>query len=204
MSPRVFIVDDDHAVRKALGLLLGSVGLETMAFASAREFLAFYKPSTRPVAECLVVDVRMPGMSGLELQHELHVRDIKVPVIVLSGYADVPMAVRAMTAGAVTFLQKPVNEQALIDCIQDALKRSVANGGRPKSSLLDEYRSHLTARQCEVFDLMLKGFQTKHIAERLKLSPRTVEVHRANILERLHASTSAELIRQLLDASTDM
>ena len=201
---KVFIVDDDDAVRKALGLLLCSVGLDTESYPSAQDFLAAYHPGDRPQAECLVVDVRMPGMSGLELQDELRARGLDIPVIMLSGYADVPMAVRAMRAGALTFLKKPVNEQELIDCIQDALKRRAPNGGvRTRSNLIEEYRGLLTPRQREVFDLILKGLQTKHIADRLALSPRTVEVHRAKILERLHATTSAELIRQLFEATSE-
>lgn len=200
MSPRIYIVDDDDAVRKALSLLLHSVGLEAATFASAAEFLAAYQAGASTDPECLITDVRMVGMSGLELQDELRRRAIVIPVILLSGYGDVPMAVRAMKAGAETFLRKPVNEQELIDCLHDALKRAPANGTRTRRQLLSAYHAHLTARQSEVLDLLLRGLQTKHIADRLGLSPRTVEVHRARILERLNATNSVELIRQLLDA----
>jgi two-component system, LuxR family, response regulator FixJ len=198
--PRIaYLIDDDVAVRRALALLFRSVRLEVQTFASAEEFLDLYRPHAPDARRCLVTDVRMPGMNGLELQEELRRRNIVLPLILISGHADVRLAVRAMRAGALTVLEKPVNEQELIDVVHQALNShdlgEMANG---QSSALEVQRALLTERQRDVFDLLIRGLQTKDVARQLDLSPRTVEVHRANILERLHISSFSQLLRQIL------
>lgn len=198
MSHKIYIVDDDDAVRTALALLLRSVQLTAETFESAQSFLEVV--AERPPSErhCLVADVRMAGMSGLELQEELRRRQIELPVIMMSGHGDVPMAVRAMRMGAVSFLQKPVNEQELIDLINLSLNGNASHDHHTAHDGVQARRALLTARQCQIFDLLMLGLQTKEVAHRLALSPRTVEVHRAHILERLGAPSFSYLISDLL------
>jgi two-component system, LuxR family, response regulator FixJ len=198
--PRIaFLIDDDVAVRRALALLFRSVRLEVQTFASAEEFLDLYRPHAPDARRCLVTDVRMPGMNGLELQEELRRRNIVLPLILISGHADVRLAVRAMRAGALTMLEKPVNEQELIDVVHQALNgHDLGEMASGQSSALEVQRALLTERQRDVFDLLIRGLQTKDVARQLDLSPRTVEVHRANILERLHISSFSQLLRQIL------
>lgn len=198
MTSVVYLIDDDVAVRNSLALVFRSVQLEVEAFGSAEEFLSAYRPQPTDKRACLVTDVRMPGMSGLELQNELSRRGISMPVIVISGHADVPQTVRAMRAGALTVLQKPVNEQDLIDTIHQALSEAPSGNMAIRSSVLDAYRSQLTERQREVFDLLMRGLLTKDVARQLNLSHRTVEAHRAKILERLQIGNFSQLLRQLL------
>ena len=198
MARIVYLIDDDAAVRKALALVFRSVQLDVKAFGSAEEFLAAYQPAAPEDRGCVVTDVRMPGMSGLDLQDELHRRNIQLPLIVISAHANIPQAVRAMLAGALTVLEKPVNEQELIDDIHRALSPQVAEEKLGHSAALDGYRKLLTGRQCEVFDLLMLGLQTKDVARRLDLSHRTVEVHRARILKRLQLTSFSSLLRQLL------
>lgn len=198
MSSIVYLVDDDASVRRALSLLLSSVELEVKAFSSAGEFLVAYPKLRGQARECLILDVRMPGMSGLDLQVELASRHLELPVIMLSGHADVPMAVKAMRAGAVTFLEKPVNEQELIDTVLGVLKSAPARGGGGKHERLEAHRAQLTERQRSIYDLLMQGLQTKEVARRLEISPRTVEVHRSRILERLGARSFTQLIQDLL------
>lgn len=199
MQKIAYLIDDDVAVRRALALLFRSARLEVQTFASAEEFLDLYRPHAPDARRCLVSDIRMPGMSGLELQDELLKRHFALPLILISGHADVPLAVRAMRAGALTVLEKPVNEQELIDAINQALNANelgcVASG---HTSALEAQRALLTDRQRDVFDLLIHGLQTKDVARQLDLSPRTVEVHRANILERLNVSSFSQLLREIL------
>ena len=198
MSHKVYIVDDDSAVRKALALLLRSVEFDVETFVSAQAFLEAYQPAPPGTRCCLVTDLRMPGMSGLELQHELRRLNISIPLIVISAHVDVALAVRAMRAGALSVLEKPLNEQELIDSIHHAVN-AITPGERPSQAMvLAEYRERLTQRQCQVFDLLMQGLQTKEVARQLDLSHRTVEVHRAKILERLQVSSFSQLLRQLL------
>lgn len=200
----VYLIDDDDAVLDALALLLRSVRLRVETFKSADSFLAAL--NERPLAPraCVVTDVRMPGMSGLDLQTELTKRNISIPMIVLSAHADIPIAVRAMRTGALSVLEKPVNEQELIDLLHQALQ-APADAANAQSSftnaMLVRHRSRLTDRQKEVFDELMKGLQTKEVARRLGLSHRTVEVHRANILERLQVHSFSQLLRELLTQS---
>jgi two-component system response regulator FixJ len=196
-SPVVFIVDDDEAVRSSLRLLLKSVGLVPAALGSAREFLDKYDP-TQP--GCLVLDVRMPEMSGLELQEKLNLQGAVIPVIFITGHGDVPMAVEAMRAGAYDFLQKPFRDQDLIDRIQRALQkdrasRTVLN----ERSLLHERLESLTPREREVLTMVTAGKPNKTMAADLGVSQRTVEIHRARVMEKMGASSLAQLVRMVMD-----
>jgi two-component system response regulator FixJ len=195
--PIVFIVDDDEAVRNSLRLLVKSVGLTAAALVSAQEFLASYDP-LQP--GCLVLDVRMPGMSGLELQQQLNLRGAVIPVIFITGHGDVPMAVEAMQQGAFDFLQKPFRDQDLIDRIQRALDKDRANRAElGKHNRLRERHQALTPREREVLALVMTGKANKVMAADLGLSQRTVEVHRARVMEKMGASSLAHLVRMVLD-----
>jgi len=195
----VLVVDDDPGVRNAMRSLLKSVGLNSLLFGSAQEFLAAYQPSQQG---CLVLDIRMPGMSGLELQQQLNMRGAVIPVIFMSGHGDIPMAVEAMQHGAFDFLQKPFRDQDLLDRIQ----RAIVKDGELRKSLgeHERIRSHLeslTPREREVLDLMTQGLQNKSIAQKLAVSPRTIEIHRARVMEKMNAHSVAELVRMMLDLS---
>jgi FixJ family two-component response regulator len=196
-SPVVMVVDDDGGVRNAMRALLKSVGLSATLFASAQEFLAGYDPQQ---PGCLLLDIRMPGMSGMELQQELNLRGAVVPVIFMSGHADIPMAVEAMQHGAFDFLQKPFRDQDLLDRIQRAIakdgERRVALGERTR---INARLESLTDREREVLDLLTKGKQNKMIAQDLGVSPRTIEIHRARVMEKMDAQSIAELVRMMLD-----
>ena len=196
MKRTVHIVDDDDGVRKSLRLLMSSVQLEAETYASARAFLDRMGDLDDAAAHCLILDVRMPEMNGLELQEELRRRNCRHPVILLSGFGDVPMAVRAMNAGARTFLEKSCDEQHLIDQVFAALKSTRGSDGARNT--LARYREQLTMRQADVFDLLVQGLQSKPIAEHLGISSRTVEAHRAKILRRLNATSFAQLLSQAL------
>jgi len=196
-NPLVIVVDDDSGIRNAMRALLKSVGLESMQYASAQEFLAAYQPSQ---PGCLVLDIRMPGMSGLDLQQQLNLRGAVIPVIFMTGHGDIPMAVEAMQHGAFDFLQKPFRDQDLLDRIQ----RAIVRDGELRQSLgeharIKVYLESLTPREREVLDLMTKGKQNKVIAQDLGVSPRTVEIHRARVMEKMNAQSVAELVRMMLD-----
>jgi two-component system, LuxR family, response regulator FixJ len=196
-SPVVFVVDDDDAVRSSLRLLLKSVGLVPLALGSAREFLDKYDPAQ---PGCLVLDVRMPEMSGLELQENLNLRGAVIPVIFITGHGDVPMAVEAMQAGAFDFLQKPFRDQDLIDRIQRALEKDRANrAGLNERSLILERLESLTPREREVLALVTKGKPNKVMAAELGVSQRTVEIHRSRVMEKMSASSLAQLVRMMMD-----
>jgi RNA polymerase sigma factor (sigma-70 family) len=196
-NPVVMVVDDDSGVRNAMRSLLKSVGLESALYASAQEFLAAYQPGQ---PGCLVLDIRMPGMSGLELQQQLNLRGAVIPVIFMTGHGDIPMAVEAMQHGAFDFLQKPFRDQDLLDRIQ----RAIAKDAEQRQSLGEHERikSHLetlTAREREVLDLLTQGKQNKAIAQDLGVSPRTIEIHRARVMEKMAAQSVAQLVRMMLD-----
>ncbi len=196
-SPVVFIVDDDEAVRSSLRLLLKSVGLVPTALASAREFLDKYDPAQ---PGCLVLDVRMPDMSGLELQEKLNLQGAVIPVIFITGHGDVPMAVEAMRAGACDFLQKPFRDQDLIDRIQRALQKDHANrSALNERSLIRERLQTLTPREREVLTLVTGGKPNKVVAAELGVSQRTVEIHRARVMEKMAAASLAQLVRMVMD-----
>lgn len=192
----VFVVDDDLAARESLRWLLESVGHQVRCHGSSREFLDTYD-GTMP--GCLVLDVRMPGMSGLELQTHLLQCDWCLPVIIVTGHGDVPMAVRAMKAGAVDFLQKPYNDQALLERIQRALelcRRRRRNQG--EMARIQANYCQLTPREREVAALVVSGKSNKVIAIELGLSPKTVEVHRANVMFKLQAHSLSELVQMCM------
>lgn len=197
-EPVVILIDDDAAVLDALALLLHSVKLEVETYSSADAFLTGLQTRLPSPRACIVTDVRMPGMSGLDLQAELARRNVRIPIIVISAHADVPITVRAMQSGALSVLEKPVNEQELIDLIHRALNDATADAPLANNPALEERRARLTDRQRDVFDALMRGLQTKEVARRLGLSHRTVEVHRANILERLQVGSFSQLLRELL------
>lgn len=196
----VFIVDDDAEVRDSLGLLLESAGLRSHSYASAREFLA----DGMPKAGCVVADIRMPDMSGLELQEEIVRRDAHLPVIIITAHADVPLAVRAMKAGAVDFIEKPFDDRQLITSIRHAF--DVGTRTRNRSAETREARgklSLLTSRERAVLAILVKGRSNKVAAYELGISPRTVEIHRAHIMNKLDASSLSDLVRIVLVADED-
>jgi two-component system, LuxR family, response regulator FixJ len=196
-SPIVFIVDDDAAVRNSLRLLVKSVGLSAAVFVSAQELLVSYDPHQ---PGCLVLDVRMPGMSGLELQQQLNLRGAVIPVIFISGHGDIPMAVEAMQNGAFDFLQKPFRDQDLIDRIQRALEKDGENrAALGQRARIRERLDSLTPREREVLALVTSGKANKVMAADLGLSQRTVEIHRAHVMEKMAASSIAQLVRMVLD-----
>ena len=192
-APIVSVVDDDEGVRGALRLLLKSVGLTPVTHPDALDFLANYDPEQ---PGCALVDVRMPGMSGLELQHELNLRGAIVPVIFITGHGDVAMAVEAMQQGAFDFLQKPFRDQDLLDRVQRALERDRAT--REQLKRIDIMRGRvesLTPREREVFELVTHGKPNKVMGAELGVSQRTVEMHRARVMEKMGASSLAQLVR---------
>jgi FixJ family two-component response regulator len=196
----VFVVDDDDAVRNSLRLLLKSAGLTTAVAASAEEFLSNYD-SAHP--GCLVLDVRMPGTSGLEMQHELNVRGATIPVIFITGHGDIPMAVEAMQHGAFDFLQKPFRDQDLLDRVQRALTRDTEYRARLRQTdRIRERLASLSPREREVLDLVTQGKANKMVAGDLGVSQRTVEIHRAHVMQKMEAGSLAELVRMMMAVAT--
>jgi FixJ family two-component response regulator len=192
----VYVVDDDQAIRHAMELLMRSVGLDYEIFHSADDFLASH---TNERAGCLVLDIRMPGLGGLELQEKLNDIGSTLPIIFITGHGDVPMAVEAMQKGAVDFIQKPFRDQELLDRITEALKtdqerRSARDQQAEVSGRIDK----LTKREREVMDLVVTGKPNKVIAYELGVSQRTVEIHRARVMEKMEARSLADLVRMHL------
>jgi two-component system, LuxR family, response regulator FixJ len=191
-SPIVYLVDDDDAVRDSLGMLFKSIGLEHDAYASALDFLRDYDPAKH---SCLVADIRMPGLSGLELQQRLNEQRAEIPIIFITGHGDVPMAVTAMKSGAADFIQKPFRDQDLIDRINKALARD--RDRRKERVEQDEIRGRialLTPREKEVMQCVVRGQANKVIAMDLGVSQRTVELHRARVMKKLKLRSVAELV----------
>ena len=192
----VYIVDDDQAIRHAMELLMRSVGLDYEIFHSGDEFLSSY---TNERAGCLVLDIRMPGLGGLELQEKLNELGSTLPIIFITGHGDVPMAVEAMQKGAVDFIQKPFRDQELLDQISEAVKTDQARRSErdQKTEVLDHV-GKLTKREREVMDLVVTGKPNKVIAYELGVSQRTVEIHRARVMEKMEARSLADLVRMHL------
>lgn len=192
-QPIVFVIDDDQSVREALQGLLRSVGLQVRAFASAREFLEAERPDA---PSCLVLDVRLPGLSGLDFQRELASSDIAFPIIFISGHGDIPMSVRAIKAGAIEFLTKPFRDQDLLDAVQLGIERDRA---RRRDAAADdglkERLATLTTREREVMALVVTGLMNKQIAAELDVSEVTVKVHRSNAMRKMGAKSLADLVR---------
>ena len=199
IEPIVFVVDDDQAMRNSLKWLIESVGMQVETYTSASEFIDSYYPGR---AGCLLLDVRMPGMSGLELQAYLSRQEIRIPIVIITGHGDVSMAVRAMKAGAVDFIEKPFNDQALLDSIRNALdfdeqQRSL----QAQRAEIAARLAQLTPREHEVMEMVTDGRSNKEIAAELGVSAKTVEAHRARVMDKMQADSLAELVRMALIAS---
>lgn len=190
---RVFIIDDESDVRAALSMLIRSIGLEVETFSNALEFLVSYQPQW---SGCIVADIRMPGMSGLELQEKLNAMGADMPLIFISGHADVPTAVRAIQEGALDLLEKPFSDQRLLDKVQSAVRRDLERRAEVevRGQLRHRYET-LTPREREVMAAVVAGKMNKVTAHELNLSTRTVELHRANVMDKMQARSLAELVR---------
>ncbi|MES9826740.1 MAG: response regulator transcription factor [Candidatus Thiodiazotropha sp.] len=200
-KPTVFVVDDDEEVRGALKLLFESVGLPVICYPSAGDYLEQFDES---LPGCLVVDIRMPGMSGLDMQEKLAERPIHPPVIIITGHGDVPMAVRAVQAGAVDFIEKPFRDQILLDSVHRAIEKDAERRG--EASRLSEIREHLdqlTPREREVLDLVVGGMRNKNISEQLGITLSTVEAHRSRVMEKMQADSLSHLMRMMLTLEKD-
>jgi two-component system, LuxR family, response regulator FixJ len=200
-APTVVVIDDDEAVRNALLLLFRSIELPVQVFAAAQDYLAQYADAQ---SGCLVVDVRMPGMSGLELQQELTLRGAMVPVIFITGHGDIAMAVQAMQRGAFDFLAKPFRDQDLIDRVRRALQQDAAHRLEfDDHARIRERLESLTRREREVLALVTSGKANKAMAAELGLSQRTIEIHRARVMQKMQAGSLAQLVRMCLELARD-
>jgi FixJ family two-component response regulator len=193
IEPVVFVVDDDASMRKALSNLIESVGLQVKVFAAAPDFLAVNLPDA-PC--CLILDIRLPGLSGLDFQAKLAGAKIAIPIIFITAHGDIPMSVRAMKAGAIEFLSKPFRDQDLLDAVQVALERDKARheGQRLQSDLRSKFGT-LTAREQEVMACVTSGLMNKQIAAEIGITENTVKVHRGNVTKKMGAKSLAELVR---------
>jgi FixJ family two-component response regulator len=192
-QPFVYVVDDEETVREALSSLFRSVGLQTKTFGSAKEFLQFKLPDA---PACLVLDVRLPGMSGLDFQIELASMDLRLPIVFISGHADVPMSVKAMKRGAIEFLTKPFRDQDLLDAVRLAIERDQVERQRNQMTLdLRTRFDSLTSREKEVFALVSTGLMNKQIAGEMDIREVTVKVHRGNVMRKMGARSLAALVR---------
>ena len=192
-QPIVFVVDDDASMRQALARLLQSVQLRVEVFASPQEFLQSERPN---VPSCLVLDVRLPGLSGLDFQAELARADVRIPIVFITGHGDIPMSVRAMKAGAVDFLAKPFRDQDLLDAVTAAIQRDQKR--REHENAMTDLRAHfssLTPREREIMALVASGLMSKQIAAEVGLSEITVKVHRSHLMKKMGARSVADLVR---------
>jgi len=200
-NPTVFIVDDDQEVRDAIKLLMDSVGLAAETFESAQDFLERFDPR---LTGCLVLDIRMKGMSGLDLQDRLAQEEVHPPIIIITGHGDVPMAVRAVKAGAVDFIEKPFNDQLLLDAVHRAIEQDAERRGR--ASRLADIQARvqrLTPREREIMEMVVAGKRNKVIAIDLSISQSTVEAHRAKVMEKMEAASLSDLMRMMLALDPD-
>jgi FixJ family two-component response regulator len=201
LQPVVFVVDDDEAMRDSIACLLESVNLPCRMFSDASAFLEFCDPQQQG---CVLLDIRMPGMSGMELLENLKANGISLPVIIITGHGDVPLAVRALKLGAFDFVQKPFNVHDLLDRVHAAFQQVQEN--RQKNRKLDQLRSHfdaLTGREREIMELVVAGNPSKVIGMKLGISSRTVDIHRSNIMRKLNVRTIAELVQSRLALRDD-
>ncbi len=195
-QPIIFIIDDDEQVRNALILLMESVGLAVESYASAQDYLDNFDVTK---AGCIILDVRMPGMSGLDLQARLTAEKIHPPIIIITGHGDVPMAVRAVTAGAVDFIEKPFNNQSMLDSVHKAIEVDAVQRG--ESSRLQDIETHyntLTPREKEVLQSVIEGKRNKVIAYDMNISQSTVEAHRSKVMDKMSATSLSDLMRMAI------
>ena len=198
----VFIVDDDEGVRESMGALLEAHGFSTLTFANGSTFLAAIAPGRRG---CVLLDVRLPDMTGLIVQAKLKELGVHLAVVMITAFGDVPLAVAAMRAGAIDFLEKPFAEDVLVASVRAALERADAVAGADQDAARINARlAQLTPREREVLDRLLVGRQNKQIAHDLGISPRTVEIHRARVMEKMQAGSLSQLVRQVLAARGDI
>ena len=191
-EPVVFVIDDDEAVLESLSLMIETVGLKVQTYSSAKEFLDDHDPAQ---SGCLVLDVRMPGMSGLELLSQLTNQEFSISVIIITGHGDVPMAVQALKAGAVDFIEKPFREQVLLDSIQKAIKMDAENRCKQiEQTDIKGKMENLSPRELEVMDLFVTGKSSKMIAYELGISQKTSDFHRANILKKMSVESVVKLM----------
>jgi FixJ family two-component response regulator len=196
----VFVVDDDRAIRKSLQLLIEMQGVEVRTFPTAANFLEAYKKSD---AGCLILDARMPGMNGLDLQQELAKRSFELPINVLTGYADIPAAIRALKSGAIEFLEKPVEDAVLLDHVRSALALDAERRRRrTKHALIRQRIERLSARELEVLRLVVDGLSSKQIGHQLHIATKTVEAHRLRIMKTMEAESLAELVRDVVSVES--
>jgi len=196
----VFVVDDDADVRDSMRMLLEVAGFKVRSFSSAKHFLA----DGDPKHGCLIADIRMPDMSGLELQEEVTRRQIALPVIIITGHGDVPLAVQAMKAGAIDFLEKPFDDEMILASVRRAMEiGSRARGRAAETRAAQGLLSALTPRERGVLDMLVQGRSNKVVAHELGISPRTVEIHRAHIMNKMEASSLSDLVRLVLAAEPD-
>ncbi len=201
MQPTVFVVDDDKLVRESLAWLIGTIDLPVTLYERGQDFLSEYEPR---LPGCLILDVRMPGLSGMDLHERLNERGIELPVIIVTGHADVPMATRAMKAGAFDFIEKPYNDQLMLETVQNAIACDLDRRRRARQiQALQARFQGLTPREREVMGLIVQGRANKVIADRLEISIKTVELHRANIMAKVGVRSAAELVRLAVTAGLD-
>ena len=190
---QVFVVDDDSSVRSSLKRLFKSVGLQAVTFDSAQEFLDSTRPNT-PC--CLILDIRMPGLSGLDLQQQLNERGLRMPIIFITGHGSIPMSVRAMKAGAVDFFEKPFHDQDLLDAVYKALDQEQRDlQEQAENERIQSHYSSLTSREQQVFQLVITGMLNKQIAYKLNISEKTVKAHRSQVMQKMEANSLADLVR---------
>jgi len=201
-QPYVFVVDDDQAMRNSLKWLIESVGMKVETYSTANEFIQNYYPGR---AGCLLLDVRMPGMSGLELQEHFIKHQINIPIIIITGHGDVPMAVRAMKSGAIDFIEKPFNDELLLESIRNALTMDVEQrAAQAERAEIATRLANLTPREHEVMEMVTAGKANKEIAQTLGVSAKTVEAHRSRVMEKMQADSLAELVKMAVAANIEI